>query len=97
MCSQVRDLHGEEDRRAGVRAAGGSGGGQAQDGDDGVRLPHGSRNETNLEAQEFTPAFIFHSCFNVVAQLLGSHHHADIMKTTESSTEDIKKHFLTLR
>ncbi len=57
ICSQVRDLDGEEDRSAGVCAAGGSGGGQAQDGDDGVRLPHGSRNETHLEA----PAFIFHS------------------------------------
>lgn len=46
---KVRHLHGEEDRSPCVRAAGGSGGGEAEDGDDGVRLPHGSRNETNLE------------------------------------------------
>lgn len=85
MCSQVRDLHGEEDRSAGVRAAGGSGGGQAQDGDDGVRLPHGSRNETNLEAQGYTPASMFPLSCLVVAPLLGSHHHAFIMKASQGN------------
>lgn len=51
-CLQVRHLHGEEDWRPGVRAAGGPGGGQTQDGDDGVCLPHGTRHEESLE----TPA-----------------------------------------
>ncbi len=87
ICSQVRDLDGEEDRSAGVCAAGGSGGGQAQDGDDGVRLPHGSRNETNLEA----PAFIFHSRLLLFMLTYWVPH---IIRMRESSIENIKKPFL---
>ena len=56
---QVCHLHGEEDWSAGVRPPRGPGGGEAQDGDDRVRLSHGQGDEESLGGRSLTSCRIY--------------------------------------
>lgn len=48
LLPQICHLHGEEDRSSRLRSARRPGGGQPEDGDDGLRLLDGSGDEADL-------------------------------------------------